>query len=805
MVSSSKPHHPSRRSRRTAAVITASLLTSSVSPVTAFAQDPFKEANNLVQGLAGNQPQAPAMPGLPAVSPPANGGNETKPSDTAAAPSAAMPASPNVENQISTEVNKAVQDGLDKIAQGMQALGDTVKVPEETFEVEVEGEGVPDKAKVTITKKITDLTNGKVRLKGENWKTKDGKGSTILVRLKGYDAQTGAENTFKQENPATQQSPADGQAPDPEIYWKITAKDDGTFEEERELPKNLNPGQDLKLAFETGAAANDIKRNKTTESLVIGGTEYVEKQAAPALAAQAMAAAPIQKRVEEKAVEAAAKATEAESVAKEITESAKAQASATGSAVTNAMAPQAPGGSAEPTDSDKATAPTTPSATPSTQSSAPSTTQTPPSTTPSTSGTASSKTSTPPNNSGTSQSTTTSTQPPKDDKKQNDSSSSDTIKDINYLLKEIKNVDKAFENLLGAAALAALSSSGGSNIPGLPGNNNIPGLPGGLNNSTKTATPTTTPRAGGQGGTTNGTKPGTGTSGNSTAGKATGGTAGGTKTTTQKGTSTNALSGLGSLSSLLGGTPGRGTSVGGTRTSGTTTGGTSRSNSGTGATRSTGGTGATRTTTGTNGASSATGARVVNPSTNGRAATGARAAGAAGSAKATTSNSASASSKPQPKHTPKPPVKTRDQLTQKNAHGVTGTLKNETLTMKIPRLKSGDWAYLYIYSADTTQKPVGIAWAQLDSTGSVKLDTKDLPDGEYTVAAVDEKDQLVGWVDMKLGEIKNAAFEDENNDKVVAAQAGVMSAADWWMIGASMLIPLLTASMIYAFRRPRRS
>ena len=238
--------------------------------------------------------------------------------------------------------------------------------------------------------------------------------------------------------------------------------------------------------------------------------------------------------------------------------------------------------------------------------------------------------------------------------------------------------------------------------------------------------------------------------------------------------------------------------MGGTRTSGTTTGG---------ATRTTNGTGATRTTTGTNGTSPATGARVINPNTNGRAAAGARAAGAAGtgSTKATTSNSASASSKPQPKHTPKPPVKTRDQLTQKNAHGVTGTLKNETLTMKIPRLKSGDWAYLYIYSADTTQKPVGVAWAQLDSTGSVKLDTKDLPDGEYTVAAVDEKDQLVGWVDMKLGEIKNAAVEGDNNDKVVAAQAGVMSATDWWMIGASMLIPLLTASMIYAFRRPRRS
>ena len=798
MVSSSKPHYPSRRSCRTAAVITASLLTSSVSPVTAFAQDPFKDANNLVQGLAGNQPQVPAMPGLPAAPPPANGGNETKPPGTAAVPSVTMPASPNVENQIPAEVVKGAQDAVDKVTQGMQALGDSVKASEETFEVEVEGDGVPDKAKVTITKKITDLTNGKVRLKGENWKTKDGKGSTILVRLKGYNAQTGAETIFKQENPATQQSPADGQTPDPEIYWKITAKEDGTFEGDYELPKNLNPGQGLKLAFETGAAANDIKRNKTTESLVIGGTEYVEKQVAPALATpRAMAAAPLQKQAEEKVAELTEKATEVETAAKEAAESVKTEAQALGSPAANAVTPLAPGGSTEPTDSGKTTAPETP---PSTSSTTPTT----PSVTP---GPSTPPSSTPPNNSGTSQKTTTPTQTPKESKKQQESSSSDTIKDINYLLKEIKNVDKAFENLLGAAALAALSSSGGSNIPGLPGNNNIPGLPGGLNNSTKTATPTTAPRAGGQGGTTNGTKPGTGTSGNGTAGKATGGTAGGTKTktTTQKGTSTNALSGLGSLSSLLGGTPGRGTSVGGTRTSGTTTGGTSRSNSGTGATRSTGGTGATRTTTGTNGASSATGARVVNPSTNGRVATGARAAGAPGSAKATTSNSASASSKPQPKHTPKPPVKTRDQLTQKNAHGVTGTLKNETLTMKIPRLKSGDWAYLYIYSADTTQKPVGIAWAQLDSTGSVKLDTKDLPDGEYTVAAVDEKDQLVGWVDMKLGEIKNAAFEGENDDKVVAAQAGVMSTADWWMIGASMLIPLLTASMIYAFRRPRRS
>lgn len=143
MVSSSKSHYPSRRSRRTAAVITASLLTSSVSPVTAFAQDPGKDINTLIQGATGNLPQAPAMPGLPAASPPANGGTETKPSDTAAAPSATMPALPDLANSVPTDATKATQDVVDKVTQGVQAFNDTVKAPEETFEVEVRAKVSP--------------------------------------------------------------------------------------------------------------------------------------------------------------------------------------------------------------------------------------------------------------------------------------------------------------------------------------------------------------------------------------------------------------------------------------------------------------------------------------------------------------------------------------------------------------------------------------------------------------------------------------------------------------------------------------
>ncbi|MDO4632137.1 MAG: hypothetical protein Q4A82_07645, partial [Corynebacterium sp.] len=209
----------------------------------------------------------------------------------------------------------------------------------------------------------------------------------------------------------------------------------------------------------------------------------------------------------------------------------------------------------------------------------------------------------------------------------------------------------------------------------------------------------------------------------------------------------------------------------------------------------------TRSTSGTSGSTGGT-ARVVNSGTSGTSGTRSTAGGSTAA-----SSSAAANSKAQPKNTPKPPVKTRDQLTSKNAYGVTGTLKNETLTMKIPKLKVGDWTYLYIYPADTSQNPVGVSWVQVDSTGSVKLDTKDLADGEYTVAAVDEKGALVGWVDIKLGDIKNAAVTDdgEEGSEETVAQARLMGASDWWLIGASLLIPLLTASAIYAFRRPRRS
>lgn len=288
-----------------------------------------------------------------------------------------------------------------------------------------------------------------------------------------------------------------------------------------------------------------------------------------------------------------------------------------------------------------------------------------------------------------------------------------SLKDVNS---QIKKVDTAFDGMLKSMGLGAAGS-------------------GGSNNAKKSTTPTTTSPSNNPD-----------ASNNTTAGESSK-----KKKSKKKTTTTTSASGGNA-------TVGRATTTGGVRTAATTRSGgtvaggakpvTASSNS------------ATRTTSGNSaGSPNSTGSNNSGGSTN-------------------TNNGSSASSKPQPKNTPKPPVKSRDQLTKKNVFGVTGKLKKEVLTMKIPKLKAGDWAYLYVYSADTSQKPVGVSWIQVDSTGAVKLDTKDLPDGEYTVAAVDE---------------------------IVAAQVGMMGAADWWLIGISVLIPFATAGVIYVFHRSRRS
>ena len=196
-----------------------------------------------------------------------------------------------------------------------------------------------------------------------------------------------------------------------------------------------------------------------------------------------------------------------------------------------------------------------------------------------------------------------------------------------------------------------------------------------------------------------------------------------------------------------------------------------------------------------------TGGSPVRPATGTGAAGGGRIAGA-------NAGGSGASYDPKPTTDPKAPVKNRNYLTNDNSHDVSGKLTGENLSIKVPKLKVGQWAYLYVYSADLTQKPVGAGWVQIDTKGEVHLDTSQLPDGEYTVAAVGNKDELLGWIDITLGNVSQpvALAADDGTTTTqptqLAASSGMMTSTDWWLIAASIMIPLATAGVLYIFRRP---
>ncbi len=860
------PHRIPRRARRTAAVISASLLASGSGfyPIVAFADDTHSSpapntalspegiqqtADNLVKTGVDQPGQSPAVPTI---------GQRTEAAQptTTGQPTGA-------ESQPAAEADKATQ-----------ALGNAVGAADSDVVTAEDGKG----AKVSVTKNV-GLNGDKVRIKGEGWKTQDGKGSTIIVKIKGYNASDGKETTYTRGSDATGKPGDTGdylkhpgtQAPDQTIFWQISADDNGNIDAEETLPKGLVAGQGLKLNVASGLAAGDIQRSITTPSLVVGGQEYVEKtgdkpQCTTSLDYPTVTVGEVKDNklhiegkgyCNKKAGGAKVAIKIDEGKVEHVNNNVDANRTTwfivsaddkTGDFTIDMPLPdgtnQGDWGTAKPFEKGEHTIrvlsgslqdddimstnprpkaprlafvygeykpsgmtdPVLVSSLNASNSNGLTATKSGDNIVVKVNGgkegdwvqasaypdnsvrtwwgdnwyqlNASGEFTLPGNNSikeGSFKLVVTSGNQGKygellgwtdftykektanGTKKPATSQAPDgSPQHIDKALKEVdsqvKKVDTAFDGLLKSLGLSGAA---------------------GAANANKGPVATTAP---GDGGNTSNNADSSNSSTKKTKKK---------KKTTKK-TTTQAAGGTTNKV-----TANRVTTTGGTRTA---TGATTRSStSGTTAsgaraipTSNTSGSSGSRSTSGGSGNSSTSGSG-GSPSAN---------------------NGSSASSKPQPKNTPKPPVKSRDQLTKKNVFGVTGKLKKEVLTMKIPKLKAGDWAYLYVYSADTSQKPVGVSWIQVDSTGAVKLDTKDLPDGEYTVAAVDEKGDLVGWVDMKLGDIKNAAVSDgdeESDDEIVAAQVGMMGAADWWLIGASILIPIVTASTIYAFRRSRSS
>lgn len=842
MVSPSKSRRTSRGVRRTTAFITASLFTTGFQPAIAFAQATNLDGQSQQQSVS-NVPGGDAAQSSTSVAQPQTSSEtSTQPSATPEQPTDITAKAAEQVNQAKDTVNQAAQNAK---LPGLAATADNATAASsETIEVEDKG------AKVTITKAAT--SGGKIHLKGEGWKNDNNSPSTITIKVKGYKAEDGSETTYSRGSAATGKDgdtrdylnhPGTGE-PDKTIFWTFKADENGTFDKEETLPLGLTAGQGLKLNIASGLVKGDTQRSITTPSLVVDGEEYVEKANNKAKCETDLSypevtigdqvvdgkvhldgkgycnsnggGAKVAFKLDEGKVERVNDDIDSNRTIWYIT-----QADDKGNFSIDMPLPDGTNqgnlGTAKPFEKGEHTVrvlsgslqdgdPVSTNPRPKAKKLTfiygeykPTGVSDPvlPSTL--TSANANGVTATKSGNdivvtvpSGQKGDWVQSVAYPDntsrtwwgadwyqlDDNKQYTLKGNDQIKEGPFKLTVSNGNQGKNGQLIGwteftykeKSASGASKKATTSQIPADSPQNVDKALKD-IDAEIKkmdTAFDGLLKAAGSSvgGASASGAQS---TSSNSAAATTTKKKS--TKKTTTKKTTTA------SASRATGATVNRVTTTGGTRTA------------------------TTRSTSGTSGSTGGT-ARVVNSGTSGTSGTRSTAGGSTAA-----SSSAAANSKAQPKNTPKPPVKTRDQLTSKNAYGVTGTLKNETLTMKIPKLKAGDWTYLYIYSADTSQNPVGVSWVQVDSTGSVKLDTKDLADGEYTVAAVDEKGALVGWVDIKLGDIKNAAVTDDSEEgsEETVAQARLMGASDWWLIGASLLIPLLTASAIYAFRRPRRS
>lgn len=158
-----------------------------------------------------------------------------------------------------------------------------------------------------------------------------------------------------------------------------------------------------------------------------------------------------------------------------------------------------------------------------------------------------------------------------------------------------------------------------------------------------------------------------------------------------------------------------------------------------------------------------------------------------------TTSSASAKASAKPKNTPKAPVKSRDDLNNSNVGKVTGSLNGEKLTIKVPNLKQNDWVFLYLYS-DKDSSPVD--WYQLKKNSETIYDTSSLEDGEYTVAVLDQKGKLQGWVDIVLGADEHALEEGE-----IDKASSIIGLADWGLIATGVGVPLAVIGVIALINR----
>ena len=188
------------------------------------------------------------------------------------------------------------------------------------------------------------------------------------------------------------------------------------------------------------------------------------------------------------------------------------------------------------------------------------------------------------------------------------------------------------------------------------------------------------------------------------------------------------------------------------------------------------------------------------PATSG--AGGGQSGGSGGSSRAPAKQSV-----PKPEFTPDPPVAGENQLTAKNAGGVTVRVKDGIAFVKIPDSEPGDWFFLYVYPSRTA-----VDWIRVNDDGELRIDVSTLDDGTYRFAFTDPDEEFVGWVEVEIGSGADAesAGAGVNDPATAIPDAAVpgglqLSTAELLMLlGAALLLLTAAGVVLLGLRAPAK-
>lgn len=157
--------------------------------------------------------------------------------------------------------------------------------------------------------------------------------------------------------------------------------------------------------------------------------------------------------------------------------------------------------------------------------------------------------------------------------------------------------------------------------------------------------------------------------------------------------------------------------------------------------------------------------------------------------------------KPKPATTPRSPVKTAQDLNQKNVGALRGALSEDMVfTVKFDKKSPGDWVYVYSFHPDKQD----MGWVQLDGSASLAIDASELGAGDHKFAFVAEDGKLIGWSGISLAAAEEEVPEDVDTTAVASARP-LMNQTDWALIIGAVALAQVFAIGIFAHRAKRNN